>query len=177
MALANHRVRVFKNVKDLEIFINTAAAAAVLVSGAHTFGFTFGGVGETLVVEGSNDRGQTWAAFSRTFTVGAAGPHANIAALLAELNTAARWDGASLPTEFVITNAGDTLLFTHAITSELSSIRIAPTGSTAIGPTTDEDLQLTAGQLALGSRGSVGLLTVEQIFTDDNGSFILVYTV
>jgi len=176
MALADHRIRVFQNAADLEQFITTAAAAAVLLGGVQTFGFTFGSVNEILVVEGSADGGNTWTAFRRTFTVGAAGPHANIAALLAELNTGARWDGAVLPTEFVISNTGDRLTITHALIDPGYALRIAP-GSSAIGATTDEDLLFSEGASAVGNKGSVGLLTVEHLLLDDNGAFILVYTV
>lgn len=176
MALADHRIRVFKNPSRLERFINTAAAAPVLVSGSHTFGFTFGAVGETLIVEGSVDGGLTFTAFKRTFAVLDVGAHANIAALLAEVNTDAQWDGGTLPTEFLITNSSDTLVITHAEVGEEFALRIS-LESTALGAVTDEDLLFTAGVVARGGFGSVGLLTVEHLLTDDNGTLILVYTV
>lgn len=176
MALADHRIRTFKDVIDMQQFINTAAAEAVFTGVAQTFAFTFGGVGETLIIEGSVDGGETFSAFRRTFTVGAAGPHADIAALLAELNTAARWDGAALPTEFVISNSGNQLIITHAEVGSDYALRISPESS-AIGVVTDSDLLFVGGSTARGIFGSVGLLTVEHILTDDNGTHILVYTV
>lgn len=176
MALANHRIKLFSNAKDLETFVNTAAAAAALVGGAQAFGFTFGSVGETLVIEGSSDGGHDFSTFRRTFAVGAAGPHADIAALLAELNTAARWDGASLPTEFVISNSGNQVIITHALTGDGYALRIGG-GSSAIGPADDEDLLFGPGSKAAGNKGSSGLLTVVDVLSDDNGSLVLVYTV
>lgn len=176
MGLANHRVRTFQNAAELQTFINTASIAATLVGGTQTFGFTFGGVGETLVVEGSSDGGATWHAFRRVFTVGAAGPHASIAALLAELNTAARWDGASLPTEFTIANTGDALTITHALNGPGYALRIGA-GSSALGSVANEDLLFDEGARAVGNQGSSALLTVEQLITTGGGTFVLVYTV
>lgn len=176
MALANHRIRTFKNVIEMQQFINTAAVEAVLTGAVQTFGFTFGGVGETLIVEGSNDGGNSFSEFQRTFTVGAVGPHASIAALVAELNTAARWDGAVLPTEFVISNSGDQLTITHAEKGSDYALRISPQSS-AIGAVPNADLLLVADSIARGVFGSDGLLTVEHILTDDNGTHVLVYTV
>lgn len=175
MAITNFRVRTFKNIADLEFFVKTAIAGGVLTSADHTFAFTFDG-GATLIVEGSNDGGESFYVFRRTFTVGTLGPHANITALLAELNTAARWDGAALPTEFLITNNGNKLVITHQSLGSDFALRISPESS-ALGADTAVNLQFAAGAKAIGNKGSDDLQSVVNISSDDNGTFILSYLV
>lgn len=174
MAIANYKIKLFKNVSEAEFFIKTAITAAVLTGGDQTFGFTFGAVGESLIVEGSSDGGVTFSAFKRTLTIADAGAHANIAALLAEINTGANWDGGVLPTEFVITNATNALVITHALEGNDHALRISP-DSTAIGLTTDADLLFVANVKGQGNKGSKNLSTVEHVSTDDNGTIILAY--
>jgi hypothetical protein len=159
----------------LEQFIRQAAAAAVLLGGIQTFPFTFAYTG-TLIVEGSADGGLSWTAFRRVWAPGSLGPFANIAALLAELNTAANWDGASLPTEFTIANTGDQVSITHAQVGAGFALRIGQ-GSGAVGAVSDETILLPARTKAVGSEGSSAIASVVELFTDDNGRLILVYTV
>jgi len=176
MALANYRVMALPSMRALEQFLTTEMAKAFLIGGTQTFPFTCG-VGEILVVEGSNDGGVSWEAFNRYCTISSAGPHADIAALLAELNTAARWDGGALPTEFVISNSGDKLVITHAIKDPAYGLRVSKR-STVIGAVSDADLLFGPNVPAFGTKyGSVGLLTVVDIFPDNSGQYILVYTV
>lgn len=175
MAIANFRVRTFKNIADLEFFIKTAIAGGVLTSGDHTFGFTFA-AGATLIVEGSNDGGESFHMFRRSFAVGSVGPHADIAALLGELNTGARWNGASLPTEFLITNSVNKLVITNQSPGADFALRIG-SESSALGGDTAVNLQFTASVKALGNKGSDDLQSIVNITPDDNGTFILSYLV
>lgn len=175
MALANHRVTALPSARALEQFLTTEEAAAALIGGTQTFPFTFDG--SVLVVEGSNDGGVSWEAFRRTCIITAAGPHANIAALLAELNTAAQWDGGILPTQFVISNVGDKLVITHAVAGAADGLRISP-HSDAIGSVSDESLLFGPNRAAFGTKyGSIGLLTVVDVFQDNSGQYVVVYTV
>lgn len=139
---------------DTGVDVEFRDAPPVLTSAAHTFGFT-ATIGETLVIERSNDGGATWVAGTRTFTFGAVGPFANIAALLAEINTAARWNGGTLPTEFVITNSGNALVITGATGGSLQGLRIGA-ASTALGATTNTDLQFTSLQNDIGEENLSG---------------------
>lgn len=130
--------------------------SAVLTGGTQTFPFNET-TGETLIVEGSDDGGSTWTYFSRTFTFPATGSaFANIAALLADINTAGSWDGAALPTEFVVTNAADTLVITAADSGDRYAIRIGA-ASTAIGVATDADLLYVSGASDVGDGAHVVL--------------------
>ncbi len=129
--------------------VEFADIAPRLVSAAHTFPFTFV-VGETLVVQRSADAGATWSVGDRTFTVPAGPPGgANIAAVLAALNTGTSWNGGTLPTEFIISSSGNTLIITSASTGQLAGIRIGA-ASTAIGVLTNSDLQFTSLQQDIG---------------------------
>jgi hypothetical protein len=130
--------------------------AAVLTGGAQTFPFTAVN-GETLVIDVSSDGGATWPV-SRTFTAqtGSLGPHANIAALLGMLNTAARWDGGTLPTQFAISNNGNALIITSTATGATAALRVNA-ASTGIGVTTNADYQLTSGQTDVGEENLQGL--------------------
>ena len=176
MALADHRVAALPSVKALEQFITTEEAAAALIGGIQTFPFTFDG--SVLTVEGSNDGGVNWDAFQHTCIIADAGPHANIAALLAELNTGARWDTSpAIPTEFVISNVGDKLVITHATIGAADGLRISP-HSDSIGSVSDESLLFGPNRAAFGTKyGSVGLLTVVDVFQDNSGQYVVVYTV
>ncbi len=141
---------------------------AVLTGGNQTFAFNEVS-GETLVIEGSDDGGATWAYFSRVMTFSSTGSAwANIAALLGDLNTAARWDGAALPTEFIITNTGDALVITMADSGDRYAIRIGD-ASTAIGVTTDADLLYTALDQDIGDGAHVimGDGTVDLLIESD----------
>lgn len=129
--------------------------SAVLTSAAHTFPFT-AVVSDTLVIERSVDGGATWAAGSRTFTHASAGPHANIAALLGAINTAANWNGGTLPTEFTVTNSGNTLVITSTATGSLIGLRIGA-ASTGIGASTNTKLQYTSLANDLGEENLTGL--------------------
>lgn len=138
---------------DVE-FVDIAAA---VTGGDQTFAFNET-LGETLIIEGSDDGGLTWTAFVRTFTFSTTGSaYANIAALLAAINTAADWDGATLPTEFVITNNVDKLVITSAATGSLAGIRVA-TASTAIGAGAGADLLFTGDQADIGEENLQGLI-------------------
>jgi hypothetical protein len=115
------------------------ARAAALVGGTQTFPFNETS-GQTLVIEQTDDGGATWTAGTRTFTYSTSGSaFAEIADLLAELNTAAKWDGTTLPTTFTITNSGDKLVITPVSSDPLAGIRVAA-ASTGTGVTADEDL-------------------------------------
>lgn len=128
--------------------------AAMLTGGTQTFPFT-SSIGESLVIESSNDGGLTWTALTRTFTFAGAGPYADISALVAALNTAANWDGATLPTNFVISNSGNALTITSTTLGSLVGLRIGST-STAIGVTSNSDLMLTSGQSDIGEENLAG---------------------
>lgn len=149
--------------------------APVLLSADHTFPFT-AVVGETLVVQLSADGGGTWTT-TRTFTHASVGPHANIAALLGAINTAANWDGGSLPTQFTITNVGNKLRIESASTGSLAALRIG-SASTGIGATTNGELQFTSLQEDVGEENLNGQTlkfklndrakTYEVLFTSDS---------
>lgn len=126
---------------------------AVLLGTAQTFPFT-AVVGETLIVQVSTDGGSTWT-MTRTFTHASAGPHADIVALLAALNTAGNWDGAALPTQFVIDNVGNQLRITSDGEGSLTGIRIG-SASTGIGVTADSELGFTSLQTDLGEENLNG---------------------
>lgn len=121
---------------------------AVVLGGTQTFPFT-ATIGETLVIERSTDGGATWAAGTRTFTFSSTGPYANIAALVAAINTAADWDGATLPVTFTVANSVNKLTVTSVAGGALEGIRIAA-ASTALGVTTNTDLLFTSLQSDLG---------------------------
>lgn len=123
---------------------------------AQTFPLTFGGASQTLVIDRSIDGGSTWTAGSRTFTSSSTGPYANIAALLAQLNTPANWDGGTLPTTFTISAATNTLKITGASGGSLQGIRVNAS-STIIGATSNVNLRFTSGQSAEGVDGLTGL--------------------
>jgi hypothetical protein len=125
--------------KDVE-FVDVSAS---LLGGTQTFPFSMT-IGETLVIERSADGGTTWTAGTRTFTAASVGPFADITALLAELNTAARWDGGTLPTTFTISNTGDKIRITSTGTGSLVGLRIG-SSSTGIGVTTNSDYLFTSG--------------------------------
>lgn len=123
---------------------------AVLTSGAHTFAWS-GTTGHTLLIQISTDGGATWPT-TRTFTHDGTsdGPHANIAALLGALNTAARWDTGVLPTQFTITSSGNTLVITSTGTGSLIGLRVG-SASTGIMPgATNAQLQFTSLQQDIG---------------------------
>ncbi len=128
--------------------------AAQIIGGAQSFAFG-STIGETLVVEMSNDGGLTWAAGTRTFTFPGAGPYANIAALVSALNTAGSWNGATLPTTFVISNNGNALTITSTATGANVGIRIGA-ASTAIGAGAGTDLLFTSGQSDVGEENLAG---------------------
>lgn len=127
---------------------------AVLTSAVHTFPFT-PTIGETLVVESSVDGGVTWTALTRTFTYAAGAPLANIAALLAVINTAGNWNGGTLPVNFLVTNSGNALVITSTATGSLIGLRIGA-GSTGLGATTNTDLQYVSGASDLGEENLSG---------------------
>lgn len=139
--------------KDVE-FLDVPA---VLTTADEVFPYT-DTAGEILVIEGTDDGGVTWTAFSRTYTFPVATSPANIAALLAKLQTAADWDGAALPTEFVITNSGDKLIFTSAATGSLAGIRVGATSDCTIGVATASEIELTNGDSDLGEENISGLI-------------------
>jgi hypothetical protein len=130
--------------KDVE-FVDISA---VLLGGTQTFPFSSTN-SETLVIERSSDAGATWTAGSRTFTFSGTGPYADIDALIVALNTAARWDGGTLPTTFTIAKSGSKIQITSTGTGSLVGLRIG-SASTAIGATANADLLFTSGQFDLG---------------------------
>jgi hypothetical protein len=149
----------------------------VLTGSAQTFPFT-GVIGETLLVQISADGGGTYPT-TRTFTfdAGNIGPHANIAALLAAINTASDWDGGTLPTQFVITNSGNALVITSTGTGSLVGLRIG-SASTGIGVDSDAEIGFTSLQEDLGEENLNGQTlqfqlndrpkTYEVLFTSDS---------
>jgi hypothetical protein len=158
----------------------TVGSAGALTGGTQTFNFNETS-GETLIVNGTDDGGATWTAFQRTFTFSTTGSNfANIAALLGDLNTAAKWNGSSLPAtdgQFVITNTGDALVLTALGDwfGGLRGIQIDAT-STAIGATTDTDLLFTGDVYALGAGGTpiAGQGTADlYLMSESDGSFVV----
>lgn len=127
---------------------------AVLTSAAHTFPFT-PTIGETLVVESSTDGGVTWVALTRTFTYAAGAPLANIAALLAVINTAGNWNGGTLPINFLVTNSGNALVITSVASGSLIGLRIGA-ASTGLGGVTNTDLQYVSLANDLGEENLSG---------------------
>lgn len=127
--------------------------APVLTGGLQTFPFT-AVVPETLVVQVSTDGGATWGT-TRTFTHAAAGPHADIAALLAAINTAGNWDGGTLPTQFTVSNSGNRLVITGATAGSLQALRIG-SASTGIGVTSNGELMFTSLQTDVGEENING---------------------
>lgn len=127
---------------------------AVLTGGTQTFAFSHTS-GETLVIESSADGGATWTALTRTFTFASTSTAANIAALVALLNTAGSWNGATLPTTFAITNSGNALVITSTATGSLVGLRIG-SASTAIGVTAASDLMFTSLQNDIGEENLSG---------------------
>jgi len=130
--------------------------APVLTSAAHTFPFT-ATAAQTLVVKLSADGGTTFPT-TRTFTWPVAvGPFANIAALLVPLNTAANWDGGTLPTQFVISSSGtNKIVITSALTGDLAAIKTDST-STGIVGAANAKLQFTSNQTDTGENDLSGL--------------------
>lgn len=139
--------------KDVEF---DAIAPVLTGVAAQTFPLTFAGASETLVIDRSTDGGVTWTAGSRTFTSSSTGPYASITTLLAQLNTAANWDGSTLPTTFVISATGNTLKITGATGGSLQGLRVNAS-STIIGATSNADLRFSSGQSAVGVSGLSGL--------------------
>jgi len=120
---------------DVE-FVDIVAA---ITGGTQMFPFNET-TGETIVIEQTNDGGVTWTAGTRTFTFSTTGSaYADIATLLAAINTAADWDGATLPTTFLVSNNVDKLVFTTVASGSLVGIRIGA-ASTAIGVVDDADI-------------------------------------
>lgn len=117
--------------------------ARVIGTGAQTFPFATT-LGETLQIEYSTDGGSTYGGL-RTFTFPSTGNQANITALLGVLNTAANWDGGTLPTTFTISADGNTLQLVTTASGGQIGLRVRGT-STAIGPTAGSDLLFTASQ-------------------------------
>lgn len=127
----------------------------VLTSASHTFPFT-ATIGQTLVVKLSTDAGATFPT-TRTFTWPASvGPFANIAALLAAVNTASSWDGSVLPTQFTITNSLDKLVITSASTGDLAAIKVDSTSTGVVGSTSGK-FQFTSNQTDTGENDLSGL--------------------
>ena len=112
---------------------------------------------ETLEVQTTTDGGGTWSvARVFTWTVGTIGPHADIDALVAALNTAANWDGAALPTTFTVGKDGQKIKITSVATGSLAGVRIAST-STGIGVDPDGEIGFTSLQSDLGEENLNGL--------------------
>lgn len=130
---------------------------AVIIGADQTFPFTET-VAETIIIEQSNDSGVTWTAGTRTFIWPASVGQANIAALVSALQTAADWDGATLPTTFVISNVGDKITFTTVATGSLIGIRVAAasTGIDLITP--DGKFQFSDDQADVGEENISGLI-------------------
>ena len=129
--------------------------AAAITSGDNVFPFT-DTVAEVLVIEGSDDGGLTWTAFTRTYTFPVATSPANIAALLAKLQVGADWDGASLPTEFAITNNVDKLVITSTATGSLAGVRIGAASTCTIGVAANSAVQYTIGDMDVGEENIQG---------------------
>jgi hypothetical protein len=128
--------------------------AVLLGTGNQTFGFT-GTNGQTLIVQVSTDGGLTFPTTrTYTFTTGTL-VFANIAALVAELNTATHWGGGVLPTEFTFSNTGNKLKIVSTGTGSLAALRIG-SSSTAIGATTNTQLLFTSLQTDVGEENLNG---------------------
>lgn len=122
---------------------------AVLLGGVQTFPFT-AVLGQTLIVGLSTDGGTLYPTL-RTFTWPAAvGPFANIAALVAALNTPSSWNGGTLPTEFTVGNSGDRITLTDAAPGTLQWIEVAA-ASTGNAGAANASLQFTDDQEAGGT--------------------------
>jgi hypothetical protein len=176
MALPKQRVAIVNGPSELEWFLSRELRAK-LVGGTQTFAFNETS-GETFIIDGSDDGGGTWTYFQRTFTFTTTGSgFANIAALLGEINTAAKWNGGTLPTEFTVSNEGDKLVLKSAETGNSIGLRVNA-ASTAIGATPNTDLMFTGGVNTTGGNGgSQDLDTLIDIFPDNNGKYIVVYAV
>jgi len=131
--------------------------AAVLTGAAQTFAFT-GTIGHTLLVDVSTDGGLTYPV-TRTFThdAGSIGPHANITALIAALNTAARWDGGVFPTQFTITNTGNQVVITSTATGGGVALRIGAASTGILPGATNAQLQFAASVADIGEENLQGL--------------------
>lgn len=118
-------------------------AVPILTGASQTFPFT-GVIGETLAIQVSADGGVTWPT-TRTFTfdAGNQGPHADIDALVASINTASDWNGGTLPTQFTITAGTNTVVITGTTSGSLAALRIAA-ASTALGVTTNSEFGFVA---------------------------------
>ena len=177
MALAKQRVAYVNGPIELERFLSRELVAKLVGNNDQTFAFNETS-GETLIIDGSDDGGSTWTYFQRIFTFSTTGSaFANIAALLADINTAAKWDGSTLPTEFTVTNEGDKLVIKSTETGNDIGIRVN-SGSTAIGATSNTDLLFTSGSNTTGGDGgSQDLETLIDIFPDNSGKYVVVYEV
>ena len=177
MALAKYRVMVIHSAIALERFLSRQLYAKLLGNGDQTFPFNETS-GETLIIDGSNDGGASWTYFQRTFTFSTTGSaFANIAALLADINTAGKWNGGTLPTEFTISNEGDKLVIKATEGGNDFGIRVNA-GSSAIGATSNTDLLFTGGANTTGGDGgSDDLDTLIAVFPDNSGKHIVVYAV
>lgn len=142
------------DVSDTGSDVTFADVPAVLLGGTQTFAFSATN-GETLIVQVSTDGGSTWPTTrTYTFTTGTLS-FANIGALVTELNTATRWAGAVLPTEFAFTASGDKVKITSTGTGSLIGLRIG-SSSTAIGATAGTDLLFTSLQSDIGEENLSG---------------------
>lgn len=176
MALQNHRVAVLNSPAELEIFLREEAGAAQLGGDTQSFVFQYSAAGLTLIIDGSTDGGKTFNAFQRTYTTPTPANITSITNLVLELNTAARWDGGVLPTEFTISNTGNQLVISSTIVGEGAALRINEE-STVVGATANQDLLFDLNQVGRGTKGSVGLNGFVQAFADNNGKYVVVYTV
>ena len=161
-------------VSDIGSDVEFKDMAAVLTSGLHTFPFT-GTDTQTLLVDVSSDGGATFPT-TRTFTFNGAtiGPHANIAALVAALNTASRWDGAVLPTQFTITNSGNAIVITSTATSGGVALRIGAASTAVLPGATNAKFQFAIAAQDIGEENIQGL-TVKLRLNDRPDIYTVVF--
>lgn len=150
----------YRNRMEAGIAFAWAGGTGPTVTGtAQTFPFT-ATTGETLVVALSTDSGGSYPV-TRTFTWPASvGPFANIAALVAALNTASSWNGGTLPTQFTVGNTGDAIKLTDLTTGVTARIKVDAT-STGIAGAADASLQFTSGQTGSNGTGTATAFRVE----------------
>lgn len=149
--------------------------AVLLGTAVQTFPFT-GTDGETLVIDVSSDGGSTYGT-SRTFTwqAGSNGPFADIDELVAALNTAARWDGGTLPAQFTISSDGDKVKISSAGTGTLAALRVGAASTGVASGTSDSKLQFTAGQDDVGEENLTGQ-TLKFKLNDRDRTYSVVFT-
>jgi len=152
---------------------NVATYGAILLGTDQSFPFT-AVEAETFVVSYSTADPESWTAKTLTWTAGTKGPHADIAALVAALNTGSIWNGGTLPTQFVISASGNKVKIVSAASGPLAKLKI--TTSTGIGTDPDTELGFTLNQSGVGGLPLAGLTLEVDVTIDGVEQDTYVYT-